>query len=52
MSNLVWIIVIVLLIGWITGAWVFPMGGNLIHILLVVALILVVWRLATGRKVL
>ena len=51
MSNIVWIIVIVLLIAWITGAFVFNVG-NLIHILLVVALILVVWRLATGRKVL
>lgn len=52
MANIVWIIVIVLLIGWIAGAWVFPVGGNLIHILLVIALILVIYRLATGRKVL
>jgi len=51
MSNLLWIIIIVLLIAWVTGAFVFNVGA-LIHVLLVIALILVVYRLATGRKVL
>lgn len=52
MGNLIWIIVVVLLVLWLLGAFVMPIGGGLIHILIVIALILVVWRLVTGKKVL
>jgi hypothetical protein len=52
MGNLIWLIVVVLVVLWLLGFLVAPMGGNLVHILLVIALILVVWRLATGKKVL
>lgn len=52
MGNLIWIIVVVLIILWLLGFVAFPVGGNLIHILLVIALILVIYRLATGRRVL
>ena len=51
MGNLIWIIVVVLIILWLLGFVAFPVGGNLIHILLVIALILVIYRLATGRRV-
>ena len=44
-------IAIILLILWLLGAFVFPVGGGLIHILLVIALIVIVSRLLTGRKV-
>ncbi|HUP64485.1 MAG TPA: lmo0937 family membrane protein [Thermoanaerobaculia bacterium] len=49
---MLWIIIVVLVVLWLLGFVVMPVGGNLIHILLVIALILVIWRLATGRKVL
>lgn len=52
MGNLLWIIVVVLVILWLLGYVAFPVGGNLVHILLVIALILVIYRLATGRRVL
>lgn len=52
MNNLIWIIVVVLLVAWIAGAFVVNVGSSLIHVLLVIALILVVYRLLTGRKVL
>ena len=51
MGNLLWIIIIVLIILWLGGVSL-SFGGNLIHILIVVALILLIYRLATGRKVL
>jgi predicted nucleic acid-binding Zn ribbon protein len=51
MGNLLWIIIIVLIVLWL-GGFSMQLGGGLIHILLVIALILVVIRLATGRKVL
>ena len=48
---MLWTIVVILLILWALGAFVMPVGGGLIHILLVIALIVVVYRLLTGRKV-
>jgi hypothetical protein len=51
MGNLLWLIIIILIILWI-GGFAFHVGGGLIHILIVIALILLVYRLATGRKVL
>jgi len=48
---MLWTIAVVLLILWILGAFIMPIGGGLIHILLVIALIVVVYRLITGRPV-
>jgi hypothetical protein len=44
-------IAIVLFILWALGFFVFPIAGGLIHILLVIALIIIVYRLLTGQKV-
>jgi uncharacterized membrane protein YgcG len=52
MGNLLWLIIVILIVLWLVGGFALNIGGNLIHILLVIALILVVYRLATGRKVL
>lgn len=52
MGNTLWIIIVVLVVLWLLGFFAYPVGGNLIHILLVIALILVIYRLMTGRKVL
>ncbi len=49
---MLWTIVVVLVVLWLLGAFVIPVGGSLIHILLVIALIVLVYRLVTGRKVL
>ena len=49
--NLLWLIVIIIVILWLAG-FTLNIGGGLIHLLLVIALILIVVRLATGRKVL
>ena len=48
---MLWTIAIILLCLWALGAFIMPFGGGLIHILLVIALIVVVYRLLTGRKV-
>jgi uncharacterized protein DUF5670 len=47
---MLWTIVIVLLILWALGFVAFHVGGSLIHLLLVVALIVVIYRVLTGRK--
>lgn len=51
MGNLLYIIAVILIIGWLVGFFAFHAGG-LIHILLVIALIVVIVRLIQGRKVL
>jgi Family of unknown function (DUF5670) len=46
------LIIVVLLLLWLLGAFVYPFGGNLIHLLLVILLVVVVIRIAQGRRVL
>ena len=48
--DLLVLLVVVLLVLWLMGAFVYPVGGNLIHLLLVVILVLVVIRLLEGRR--
>ncbi len=51
MNNLINIIIALLIIGWLIGYIGFgSMVGSLIHILLVLAVIGLVYRLFTGRK--
>jgi hypothetical protein len=38
MSSLLYVVAVVLLIGWVLGVFVFS-AGNLIHVLLVIAII-------------
>ncbi len=45
-------IILILVILWLLGAFVVPVGSNLIHILLVIVLVVVVIRLLQGRRVL
>jgi hypothetical protein len=47
--NLLWLIIIVLVILWL-GGFALEIGGGLIHLLLVIAVILVIYRLITGRR--
>ena len=48
---MIWTIAVILLVLWVLGAFVIPVAGNLIHLLLVVAVIVIVYRLVTGRPV-
>jgi Family of unknown function (DUF5670) len=47
---MLWTLVVLLLLFWLVGLMV-DIAGGLIHILLVVALVVVVYRLMTGRRV-
>ena len=47
-----WTIVIILVILWAVGFFALPGVGALIHLLLVIAVIIVVYRLLTGRHIL
>lgn len=48
---MLWTIAVILLILWVLGFFVVSIGGGLIHILLVIAVIVVIYRLVTGRPV-
>lgn len=50
MGDILYILAVILIIGWILGYFVFSVGG-LIHILLVVALVAIILRLIRGRSV-
>ena len=45
-------IVIILIILWALGFFAFHVGGGLIHLLIVIALIILIIRLLQGRRVL
>jgi hypothetical protein len=49
MKNLLYVIVVLLVIGWILGFFVFNAGG-LIHALLVIAVIVILFRVISGRR--
>ncbi len=48
---MLWTLAVVLFILWILGFGVFHLAGGLIHILLVIAIVVVIVRLVTGRRV-
>ena len=51
MNNLLNIIIVLLVVGWLIGYIGFgTMVGSLIHVLLVLAVIMLVYRLLVGRK--
>ncbi|HEY8174412.1 MAG TPA: lmo0937 family membrane protein [Gemmatimonadaceae bacterium] len=47
---MLWTIVVVLVILWLLGFGVFHVAGGLIHLLLVIAVIVILYRLITGRR--
>jgi len=50
MNNLLYIIAVILIIGWLLGVFVYSAGG-LIHALLVIAIIAILINLIRGSKV-
>lgn len=50
MNSLLYLIAVILIIGWLLGVFIYSVGG-LIHILLVLAVISIILRLISGRTV-
>jgi hypothetical protein len=51
MGNLLYVIAVVLIIAWAIGFFAYSAGG-IIHVLLVIAVIAVLFRIISGRKIL
>lgn len=49
MGNLLWTIIVILVILWLAG-FAMHIGGSLIHALLVIAVIVLIFQLVTGRR--
>jgi hypothetical protein len=49
MGNLLYVIAVILIIGWVLGFFVYS-AGNLIHILLVLALVAILLRVISGNR--
>ena len=47
---MLWTIAVILLVLWLLGFFAFHVAGGLIHILLVIAVIVVLVKLFTGRS--
>lgn len=47
---MLWTIAVILLILWALGFLAFHVGGGLIHLLLVIAVIVILWNLIAGRR--
>ncbi|MGA8840366.1 MAG: lmo0937 family membrane protein [Candidatus Aquilonibacter sp.] len=48
LANLIWTLIVILVVLWLLG-FLLHIGGALIHLVLVVAVILLVINLLTGR---
>lgn len=51
MGNLLWVVIVILLVLWLAG-FALHFGGGLIHLLLVIAIVVLIYRLVTGRRLL
>ena len=49
MGNLLWLIIVVLVVLWL-GGLTMHVGGSLIHLLVVIAVIVLIFQLVTGRR--
>ncbi|HSJ62839.1 MAG TPA: lmo0937 family membrane protein [Gemmatimonadaceae bacterium] len=47
---MLWTIAIILFIAWLLGAFVWPVAGGLIHLLLVIAIVVILFRIISGRR--
>jgi hypothetical protein len=50
MGNLLYLIAVILIIGWLVGFFAYGAGG-IIHILLVIAVIAILLQIIQGRRI-
>jgi hypothetical protein len=49
LANILWTVLVIVVVLWLLG-FVLNVGGGLIHVLLIVAVIIVLYNLLTGRR--
>ena len=51
-GSMLWALVVILVVLWLAGFLAFHVAGGLIHLLLVIAAIVLIYQLVTGRRAL
>jgi uncharacterized protein DUF5670 len=51
-NPMLWALIVILVVLWLAGFLVVHVGGALIHLLLVIAVIVLLYQLITGRRAL
>jgi hypothetical protein len=49
MGNLLYLVAVILIIGWALGFFVYS-AGSIIHVLLVIAIIAILFQVISGRR--
>ena len=49
---MLWALIVILVVLWLLGFIVVPVGSGLIHLLLLIALVILIYQLVTGRRTL
>lgn len=49
--GLLELLIVIVLIAWLLGGFVIPIGGPAIHLLLIIVLVLVIVRVLQGQRV-
>jgi hypothetical protein len=49
MGGILWTIIVILVVFWLLGWLAFHIGGGLIHLLIVIAIVLIIVNLISGR---
>lgn len=50
LASLLWAVIVILVVLWLLGFLAVEVGGSLIHLLLVIALIILIFQLFAGRR--
>ena len=49
LASILWTVFVIIVVLWLLG-FIFKIGGDLIHLLLVIAAIVLIYNLVTGRR--
>ena len=49
-ASLLWAVIVILVVLWLLGFLAVNVGGSLIHLLLVIAVIILIFQLFAGRR--
>jgi len=49
-ASLLWALIVILVVLWLLGFLAVDVGGSLIHLLLVIAVIILIFQLFAGRR--
>ena len=49
--GIIELLIVILVIAWLMGGFVFPVGSSLIHLILVIVVVLILVRVLRGERI-